>query len=182
MWGWVGIRKGCIGEDKVSVFFLTGNRTTTIQFVAHLFAYCDCFMELLLIGSLTTLCLYGGYLVLSSMWGCLCNANWRDEAVTLPHLLSAHCVFILSCRRPSRQALLGFVVACFVTWWRSRAVYLHICCKHLCSVMHCELYQVTHFPWWTERCKSRVVFLCVCVTWSQSPFLTCLQTPSGNGG
>jgi len=115
-------------------------------------------MELLCIGSLTTPCLYGGYLVSSSMWGCLCNANWRDEAVTLPHLLSAHYVFILSSRRPSRQALLGFVVACFVTWWRSRAVYLHICCKHLCSVMHCELYQMTHFPWWTERCKSRVFF------------------------
>jgi len=147
MWGWVGIRKGCIGDDKVSVFFLTGERTPTNQFVARLFVWViRLFYGNLFIGSLTTLFVYGGYLVSRSVWGCLCNANWRDEAVTLPHLLSAHYVFILSSRRPSWQALLGFVVACFVTWWRSRAMYLHICCKHLCSVMHCELYQVTHFP------------------------------------
>ena len=148
MWGWVGIRKGFIGEDKVPGFFFNWepNPYQPVRSSSFCVGSYDCFMELLFIGSLTTLFVYGGYLVSSSMWGCLCNTKWRDEAVTLPHLLSAHYVFILSSRRPSRQALLGFVVACFVTWWRSRAVYLHSCCKHLCSVMHCEPYQVTHFP------------------------------------
>jgi hypothetical protein len=90
------------------------------------------------------------------MWGCLCNANWRDEAVTLPHLLSAHYVFILSSRRPSRQALLGFVVACFVTWWRSRAVYLHICCKHCARscTANCIRWHISH----DELNAVRVVF------------------------
>ena len=148
MWRWVGIRKGCIDEDKVSFFFWTGNRTPTILFVARLFVWViRLFYGTFIHWFFNDTVFIRGYLVSSSMWGCLCDANWRDEAVTLPHLLSGHYVFILSSRRPSRQALFGFVVACFVTWWRGRAVYLHICYKHLCSVMHCELYQVTHFPW-----------------------------------
>jgi len=143
---WVS-EKDLLARIKFPVFFELG--TEPLPASSQLFFLCgsyDCFMELLFIGSLTTLFVYGGYLVSSSMWGCLCNTKWRDEAVTLPHLLSAHYVFILSSRRPSRQALLGFMVAYFVTWCRSREVYLHSCCKHLCSVMHCELYQVTHFP------------------------------------
>jgi hypothetical protein len=141
---WVGLRKGCIGEDEVSglffllFFFPSENRTPTIQFVARLFVWVIWLLYgTLIFCFLTTLSLDGGYLVSSGTRGCLCNANWRDLAVTLSHLLSAHYAFILSFRRPSRQTLLGFVVACFVTWRRSRAVYLHICCKHLCSVMHC---------------------------------------------
>jgi hypothetical protein len=88
-----------------------------------------------------------------------CEGGWwggcNYQSCSLTVCVSVQYYTIVVCRRWSFRQV-AFDLVCFVAWWFSRAMYLHVSCKH-CGLLYRELYQVHPFPCWTESCKSCTV-------------------------